>query len=71
MRAVPALFALLDAAFVSSGIVNDFGWSVRTVVGIAAMVAVYGAIVWATRATLASAVKGSARGERPLGAANR
>ncbi len=71
MRAVPALLAMADVGFVSKGIMDDFGWSARSVAGIVAMVVVYGAIVWAARATFASAVKGSARGERAVGTANR
>ena len=71
VRALPALLAMADVGFVGKGIVDDFGWSARSVAGIVAMVVVYSAIVWATRATFASAVKGSARGDRAVGAANR
>ncbi len=71
VRVVPALLAISDVVLVSRGIADDFGLSARTIAGIAAMVLVYGVIVWATRATLAPAVGGSAGGEPGVGPANR
>lgn len=40
-------------AFVGADLVNSFGWSAHMLAGFAAMLAIYGAIVWASRATFA------------------
>lgn len=70
VRSAVALLAISDVVLVSRGIASDFGLSARTCSGIAAMVLVYAVIVWATRATLAPAVRGSAGGEQGVGPAN-
>lgn len=57
-RGALALVAAVPVIVVSRGIVDDFGWSVRSLAGIAAMVVIYGIIVRATRATLSRPVNG-------------
>ena len=42
----PVIFVVTDLA-------NSFGWSPRTASGTAAMLAIYGTVIWATQATLA------------------
>lgn len=51
-RVVCLVLASLPIVVVGSQVVGDFGWSLHAFVGIVAMLAVYGAIVWATKATL-------------------
>lgn len=60
VRVVLVLIALAPVAFVSSELIGTFGWSVQAVAGFLAMVAVYGAIISATRFTMTRA-EGSKR----------
>lgn len=52
-RAVCAVIAALPALFVGRGIVGDFGLSLHSLTGVAGMLGVYCAIVWATGPTMA------------------
>lgn len=54
-RVLLALVACGPIVFVGSGLVDSFGWSLQTVAGFSVMLAVYGAIVSATRFTLTRA----------------
>ena len=51
-RAACLLVAAVPVILVSHGIVNDFGWSLRSLAGIGGMAALYSIIVGATRATM-------------------
>ncbi|MEP7115434.1 MAG: hypothetical protein ABI862_19380 [Ilumatobacteraceae bacterium] len=51
-RAVCAVIAALPALLVGRGIVDDFGRSLHSLAGVAGMLGVYCAIVWATRPTM-------------------
>lgn len=51
-RVVCAVIAGLPALFVGHGIVDDFGRSLHSMAGVAGMLGVYSAIVWATRPTM-------------------
>ena len=51
-RAVCAVVALGPVLFVGNDLRGSFGWSLRTVGGFVAMLAVYTVVVWATRFTL-------------------
>ena len=51
-RVVCALIALGPVLFVGNDLRGSFGWSLRTVGGFVAMLAVYAVVVWATRFTL-------------------
>lgn len=57
-RSVCALIAAVPVVFVGGGVVGDFGLSLRSLAGIAAMFAIYSGIVWANRATLARPQQG-------------
>jgi F0F1-type ATP synthase membrane subunit c/vacuolar-type H+-ATPase subunit K len=52
VRTVLGLFAMVPVVVVSLQIAGDFGWDIRTVVGIIGMLGVYACIVRATRSTL-------------------
>ncbi len=47
------IVAVLPVLVVGSGLISSFGWSLRSVAGFVQMLAIYAAIVWATRFTLA------------------
>ena len=51
-RVVCAVIAALPALLVGHGIVHDFGRSLHSLAGVAGMLGVYSAIVWATRPTM-------------------
>ena len=51
-RVVCAVVAALPALVVGHGIVDDFGRSLHSLAGVAGMLGVYAAIVWATRPTM-------------------
>ena len=51
-RVVCVLIALGPVLFVGNDLRGSFGWSLRTVGGFVAMLAVYAVVVWATRFTL-------------------
>lgn len=51
-RVACAPVAAVSVLFVVSGIVDDFGWSLRSLAGFAGLLALYGVIVWATRPTM-------------------
>ena len=52
-RAVCVLAALAPVVFVGNDLVDSFGWSLRTLAGFIAMLAVYATIIMATRFTFA------------------
>jgi hypothetical protein len=52
-RALCLVVASGPVLFVTTDLVASFGWSVRTLVGVALMLAVYGTIIWAARGTFA------------------
>jgi len=52
-RAVCVVVALAPVAFVGNDLVDSFGWSLRTLAGFIAMLAVYATIIMATRFTFA------------------
>ena len=58
VRATGAMIASVPVVVVGRLIVGDFGWSFRSLAGIAAMLSIYGGIVWASRATLAQPQRG-------------
>ena len=51
-RVVCAVVAVGPVLFVGNDLRGSFGWSVRTVCGFVAMLALYSVVVWATRFTL-------------------
>ena len=51
-RAACVPLAAVSVVFVSTGIVDHFGWSLRSLAGVAALLALYGAIIWGTRPTM-------------------
>jgi hypothetical protein len=53
IRAACLLIAAGPVLFVGSDLVHKFGWSIKTAVGFASMVAIYTVIIWATRFALA------------------
>jgi len=53
-----AFVSLVPVGFVASDLSGSFGWSLRTMAGIIAMIAIYATIVWATQATLAPQTDG-------------
>lgn len=48
----------MPPVLVSRGILDDFGWSLRSLTGITGLVALYRIIVWATRATMTKPTHG-------------
>lgn len=52
-RAVCAAIAIAPVVFVAADFSGSFGWSIRTLAGIIALIAIYAAITWAAQATLA------------------
>ncbi len=58
-RVVCAVVAALPALFVGHGIVDDFGRSLHSLAGVAGMLGVYAAIVWATRPTMSRPIHGA------------
>jgi hypothetical protein len=52
-RATCAVIASVPVVIVGRLIVRDFGWSLHSLAGVAAMVAIYSGIVWANRAAVA------------------
>ena len=57
-RAACVPVAALSVLFVGSGIVDDFGWSLRSLAGFAGLLGLYGVIVWATRPTMTRPTNG-------------
>ena len=53
VRAAWLLVAVADTVLVSRQIVDDFGWSLQTLAGVAIMLAIYSVIVWAMQFTMA------------------
>ncbi len=51
-RAACVPVAALSVLFVGNGIVDDFGWSLRSLAGLLGLLGLYGVIVWATRPTM-------------------
>ena len=49
--------AALPVVFIGRGIIEDFGWSFRSLAGISGLVAIYSIIVGATRATMSRPAK--------------
>lgn len=57
-RVLWLLLAAGPVLFVGLDLVDSFGWSLHTLAGFAAMLAVYTAIIWATRFTFAAQADG-------------
>ncbi len=58
VRALFLLVSLGPVVLVASQLVGDFGWSLQSLVGFIALLALYGLIVWATQFVLAPQLDG-------------
>jgi hypothetical protein len=66
VRVVLAILAAAPIVFLASELRSGFGWSLRSLAGFVGLLAIYGAIIWAARATFTPpAVRG--RFERVAG----
>lgn len=52
-RGICGVVAALPVLFVGNDLLDSFGWSLHSVAGFVAMLAVYGTIIWAAQATFA------------------
>jgi hypothetical protein len=53
LRVLLTLVALVPIGLVTSGLIDDWGWSWRTLTGIVGLLAIYGVVIAEERATLA------------------
>jgi hypothetical protein len=60
VRALCMVVAALPVLYVGTDLVDSFGWSARSLGGFVLMLAVYAAIIWATRFTFTAAHPASA-----------
>ena len=58
LRVLLVAVALVPIGLVSSGLVDDWGWSWRTLAGVAGLLAIYGMVVAEERATLSPQLDG-------------
>jgi hypothetical protein len=62
LRGICLLVAAVPVVFVGHQLVGSFGWSLHTVAGFVAMLAIYSTIVWATRFTFTARSAGNSVG---------